>query len=335
MFSRFERILIAVMFALLAAGVTLMLGRAQAGSPTPPQATSQANADNCAACHKVTYADWLSGAHGKSMSDPVFDQSWTSQGKPGACLVCHATGYDPATGATEAESVSCKICHSPIPANHPAQPIPTNTSSDLCGRCHSDPRFATSQWQLSAHFQRSMTCITCHDPHTASVKIVSGASATDDGSALCENCHKDAMQNFPLSKHAQAGVTCVDCHLGLNKGSQSTSATDFASIHKAPDHSFVPTLATCNQCHSNQMHAPGQAIAAAAIKIEAAGGTPTPEPTPVVTPVSPVTTTPPSANPIGFVALLFGILGLAGGMVVAPWLDRVYRQYTAKGGRHE
>ncbi len=335
---RFQRFLTAVMFALLFAGVTLIVVQAQDGTPTsPPPSTTQAeqvNVDNCAACHKDIYDTWQTGPHGRAMTDPVFVQSWTAQGKPGACLVCHTTGYDPATGQSEADSVSCQVCHSPVPANHPVDNMPTDTSSNLCGKCHSDPRFATANWKLSAHYQRNMSCTTCHDPHAAGMKVVPGAAANDDGSALCETCHKDAMQNFPTSVHARAGVTCVNCHLGFNVTGKTASAADFAVVHQAPDHSFVPSIDTCNKCHANQMHAPGQAVAAAAIKIEEAGGTPTPEPTAVVTPVPPVSNEPAPVSPFGY-AVMAGMIGLAGGMILTPWLDRAYHKYIVKGGRYE
>jgi predicted CXXCH cytochrome family protein len=335
MVSRFQRFLIAMMFALLSAGVTLIIVRAQDASPTPPPAQpTQTNGDNCASCHKDVSNMWQTGKHGQAMTDPVFNQSWTAQDKPGACLICHSTGYDPATGQSKAESVSCTACHNPVPANHPADKMPTDTSSDLCGKCHSDPRFATADWKLSAHYQRAMTCTTCHDPHTAGMKHITGQVVGTDASALCENCHKDAMQNFPLSKHAQADVTCVNCHLGFKVSSNTTTAVDFASVHKAPDHSFVPSIATCNSCHSNQMHAPGQAVAAAAIKIEQTGGTPTPQPIPVATPIPPVSNEPAPVSPFGFV-LMAGILGMAGGIVLTPWLDRTYHKYIFKGGNHE
>ncbi len=332
---RFQRFLVAVTFALLAAGVTLIIAQAQDGTTTPPPpTTTQTNVDNCAACHKDIYDTWQTGPHGQAMTDPVFVQSWTAQGKPGACLVCHTTGYDPTTGQSEADSVSCKVCHSPISANHPVDKMPTDTSPDLCGKCHSDPRFATANWKLSAHYQRDMSCTTCHDPHAAGMKTIPGQAANADASALCENCHKDAMQNFPTSKHAQAGVTCVNCHLGFNVDGTATNPTDFASAHKAPDHSFIPSLDTCNKCHADQMHAPGQAVAAAAIKIEEAGGTATPEPTAVVTPVPPVTNAPAPVSPFGY-AMMAGMIGLAGGMILMPWLDRAYHKYIVKGGKHE
>jgi hypothetical protein len=108
------------------------------------------------------------------------------------------------------------------------------------------------------------------------------------------------------------------------------STPSFDEIHNAPEHSFIATIDTCNQCHSKQMHAPGEADAAAAIKIEVAGGTATPEPTQAVTPISPVTNQPVPVSPVGF-AIIAGLLGLAGGMVLAPWLERAYRHYIKEG----
>lgn len=332
MSTRIERFLIALMFALLAAGVTLVIANAEEGTPPP---TNNITYDNCATCHSDIEDTWQTGPHGHAMTDPVFVEDWTAQGNPGACLVCHSTGYDPATGLSQADSVSCAECHNPIPPNHPSDTMPVSTSPDLCGKCHSDPRFSTENWQLSVHYQRGMDCTVCHDPHTAGMKTVAGTDPITDGdaSALCENCHKDAMKNFPTSKHAEAGVTCVNCHLGFNVSNQSVDNPDFATIHKAPDHSFLPSLDTCNTCHSSQMHGPGQAIAAAAIKIEEVGGTPTPEPSPVVSPVPLVNSEPAPVSPFGFAAMA-SVVGLAVGMVLAPWLERAYR-HLSKGDNNE
>jgi predicted CXXCH cytochrome family protein len=330
--SRIERLLLAVMFAFVFASATFFIANAQdGGTPTLPPANN-ITYDNCVTCHNDIEDTWQSGPHGHAMSDPIFLQEWNKQGKPGACLVCHSTDYDPATGTSSAEGVNCGSCHNPIPANHPKDTMPITTSPDLCGKCHSDSRFSTDNWKLSTHYQRGMDCTVCHDPHTAGMKTVTGTTfvANKDASALCENCHKDAMQNFPTSKHAEAGVTCVNCHLGFNVGDQNV---DFGKVHAAPDHSFLPSLETCNKCHADQMHAPGQAVAAAAIKIEAGGGTPTPAPSPVVSPVPPVSSEPAPISPIGF-ATMASVVGLAFGMVLAPWLERAY-SHLSKGDKNE
>jgi len=330
--SQIKRLLLALMFALVFASASFIIANAQDGTPPP---VNNITYDNCKACHSEIQETWQSGPHGHAMTDPIFLQEWTKQDKPGACLVCHSTDYDPATGQSQAEGVNCASCHSPIPANHPIDNMPVNTSPDLCGNCHSDPRFSMDDWKLSTHYQRGMECTVCHDPHTAGMKTITGVTyvSNSDASALCENCHKDAMKNFPTSTHAEVGVTCVNCHLGFNVNDQNASNVDFGTIHKAPDHSFLPTLDTCNKCHADQMHAPGQAVAAAAIKAEENGGTPTPAPSPVVAPVPPVSNEPAPVSPLGFAGMASAV-GLAFGMVLAPWLERGYR-HLSKGDKND
>src|SRR5215216_376836 len=153
MTSRFERLLISLIFALFAAGATLLVASAQSGT-VPPVQTSQ----DCATCHTETQMTWQSGAHGKAGSDPVFLDQWTKQGKPGACLVCHTTGYDPATATYKENGVSCESCHGPVPTDHPKSPMPVQPSAELCGRCHSDTRFEQSDANLITHYDRGLDC---------------------------------------------------------------------------------------------------------------------------------------------------------------------------------
>lgn len=332
-----RRLLIGLFFALPIAGLALFMtqisadARDKAQDPQPPATPGLAN-EGCVECHEDTVNTWSHSPHGQALADPVFAEAWNAQGKPGACLVCHTTGYDPATGSIESEGVTCTVCHSPVPANHPDATVPVDKSPELCGRCHSDPRFAADNWKLSAHYQRDMTCTVCHDQHSAGMKSIAGQDdSMQDASALCANCHKDAMQNFPTSKHAEAGVTCVNCHLGFNVPGEGEQVS-FDVLHKAPDHTFQPSLETCNKCHSTQMHAPGEAAVAAAVMSEHIGGTPTAEPTAAVTPVPAAGSQPLPVSPMGF-AVMAGLLGLAGGMVLAPWLERTYH-HVVKGGKN-
>ena len=67
MFLRFQRLLIAVMFALLAAGVTLVVVKAQdggPGSPSSPAAPTQQNPP-CVACHTEFATEWENGRRAK------------------------------------------------------------------------------------------------------------------------------------------------------------------------------------------------------------------------------------------------------------------------------
>ena len=318
MTSRIERLLIALMFALLAAGITLVVASAQEDT-VPAEQTSS----DCAVCHTEYQMTWQNGAHGQAGSDPIFLEEWTKQGKPGACLVCHTTGYDPATATYKEAGVTCEACHGPAPADHPKTPMPVDRTTDLCGRCHSDTRFGWQDWKVSTHYQRGMDCATCHDPHSASLKKVAGprvGEQTDEVSQLCINCHKEYSMDFSYTSHHQQGISCVDCHVKHLENAERTA-------HTVPDHSFNASLASCNTCHAQQMHSPTKAgnaqgtsaPASAQIPSEVQLASVTPEPDPV--------------SPIGF-SVLAGLIGLAGGMVLAPWLEGWY-QRTVNRKREE
>jgi predicted CXXCH cytochrome family protein len=318
MTSRIERLMIAVMFALLAAGVTLILASAKEEANTPPQFST-----DCAVCHTEFQTSLQNGAHGQSGSDPKFLDDWTQQGKPGACLVCHTTGYDPATATYKENDVSCEACHGPASPDHPKTPMPVDRSPDLCGRCHSDTRFGWQDWKVSTHYQRGMDCVTCHDPHSASLKKVAGSGtgeASDGVSQLCINCHKESSMDFSYTAHAQKGISCVDCHL---KHVESTNQ----DIHAVPDHSFNASLDSCNACHAEQMHSPTDAKTPEGIT-----GPVSVEPTAEVKTAS-ITPEPAPVSPMGFSALA-GLFGLAAGMVLAPWLERWYHR-VVKHNREE
>ncbi|HXF85629.1 MAG TPA: cytochrome c3 family protein [Anaerolineales bacterium] len=314
--SRIERFLIALMFALLMAGVTLVLVSAQeGGNPGDTQQNLE-----CATCHTEFHMTWQSGAHGQSGNDPVFLAEWERQGKPGACLVCHTTGYDPATATYEEAGVACKACHEPVPADHPKTPMPVDRSTDLCGRCHSDTRFGWQDWQVSAHYQRGMDCVTCHDPHSASVKKVAApfgsANSTDDISQLCINCHKEYSMDFSYTTHHQQGISCVDCHVNHLENDERTA-------HMVPDHSFNASLQSCNTCHAEQMHKPTEPTT-----LEGTSAPSTAQAT-ESTKLASVTPEPAPVSPIGF-SVLAGLIGLAAGMVLAPWLEQWYRHVAQR-----
>jgi predicted CXXCH cytochrome family protein len=278
-------------------------------------------------CHTEFANEWEKGSHGEAVSDPTFQSEWTKQGKPGACLVCHTTGYDPATGTWQSDGVSCEACHGPMKPDHPKSPMPVDASPQLCARCHSDTRFDWQDWQGSTHYQRGMNCTTCHDPHSASLKLtrsLNGGTAYNDASQLCVNCHKDVSMNFPYSVHQKQGVTCIDCHVTHTEKSP-------ADAHTVPDHSFKANLDSCNACHAEQMHTSGNAQGAQGAQpassvtsntqpIQQAGLSPAPSP----------------VSPIGYAGLA-ALVGLAAGMIMAPWLEKWYRKATARphGGEDE
>jgi len=311
--SKAVRWFISILFSLTLATITLIAVQAKS-SPAVP---AQQQAGDCFSCHPDFQAAWVSGAHAHASNDPLFSQTWVDQGQPGACLVCHVTGYDPGSGTWKSDGVTCQACHASEGVNHPEEPMPVDRSTELCGHCHSDARFGWQEWQTSTHFQRGMTCTICHDPHSASLKAVEGLEAQGP-SGLCINCHRDYMTDFPYSNHSQSGVQCVDCHL------HHFGASGDRDIHTMPDHSFSANLAACTTCHSDQMHG---ATAGEAALFYSATATPLPGPQ---TDAGSVSGQPSPVSPYGFAGLA-GLVGLAGGMVLSPWLEKAYRQLNQKG----
>jgi predicted CXXCH cytochrome family protein len=282
MISRIERLLIALMFALLAAGITLIIASAQGENPPAAQTSSP----ECASCHTETQTTWQTGAHGM------------------------------------AEVVTCEACHGSAQPDHPKTPMPIDRSADLCIRCHSNQRFGVEDWKGSTHNQLGMDCATCHDPHSAALKKAArprdAQPTTDDISELCINCHKDYSMTFSYTSHHQKGVSCVDCHV-KNFGDPAADAV--------PDHSFNASLASCNTCHAQQMHNSSEATA------PEGSSAPIAEEATVEAPAVAVTPEPEPVSPMGFSAMA-GMIGLAGGMVLAPWLERWFHR-TSKQNKEE
>jgi hypothetical protein len=304
MFSRPERLIIALMAALVFAGVTLIAADASSQLSHPPTEGEV----GCETCHADFMEDWQNGPHGQATVDPVFNEAWEAQGKPGACLVCHTTGYYPATGTWEEDGIACEACHGPIPADHPTNPASVNRSPVLCGSCHSDARFGWENWEGSSHYQRDMTCINCHDPHQATLKtIVPEGSTADNASVMCQNCHSEYSQDHIHTIHGQSGVSCRDCHL--------TTMEIESTPHTVQDHSFHATLAACNSCHAEEIHGDESIAAPAHPEVEFSSVVVTPEPVPV--------------SPFGFAGLA-ALIGLAAGTVLAPWLEEKYRELAKK-----
>jgi predicted CXXCH cytochrome family protein len=251
---------------------------------------------DCKSCHPAFYETWENGSHGQAWDDPAFQKAWQDQGEPVECLVCHVTGYDPTNNTWEADGITCERCHNPVPANHPEEPMPVARSSALCGECHTETNF---QWQASVHRQYDLGCETCHDPHGSQL-------LAEDDAVLCASCHKARSSNFSHTSHSQEGLTCADCHMAdLEKQGVMS--------HGEKDHSFFVSLDACNGCHVYQMHDP--------VSVHEVEATEEPLDPMISAEVSSVLATPSPVNPLGF-ALLAGLVGLAAGVVLAPWLER-------------
>lgn len=213
---------------------------------------------------------------------------------PQACLECHDYGEDSPVhkvlqGAhgLDAESTAgrgCLACHGDseahvrAPRRNPPEvsfgPRWTGTSDDqdsACLACHEDN--TARNWQHALHMHNNLTCVTCHDIHTAEDRVQ--VESTQAG--VCETCHKVQKQgvhgmerrkkrNPPCStchnphdhEDAQAKMLsnrsegCLYCHdLGRMAQSERVSARA-KSYHKV----MTNPERTCVDCHDGIAHAP-------------------------------------------------------------------------------
>lgn len=294
----FKRFLYGLLFALplmvLTFALVHMTARAQEAQPTG------APIYDCKLCHSETQTAWEAGAHGQATTDPVFSQAWEAQGKPENCLKCHTTGFDPLSGSYKEAGITCEACHGQPPANHPTDPMPAERSAKLCGQCHTETYF---EWQASNHRAANLDCQDCHDAHGTKLKA-------GNASELCASCHRETASNYAHSAHSTKGLTCVDCHLAKLPG-------DGQEGHARLDHSFNVRLSTCNSCHAYQMHDPSQ--------VHPENTTPAQPDAMSAVEKAQVAEKPEPINPLGFTTLS-GLIGLAAGIVLAPWFERWTRK---------
>jgi hypothetical protein len=298
--AQMKRWIIRLVYGALFALSLMVVTYALTQTARPARAQSSPPAPNCAVCHQAFQDAWVKGAHGMATTDPAFREAWEARGKPGECLECHVTGFDPMTNSWAADGITCQACHGPYPEFHPSQPMPADRSAQLCGKCHSEAYF---EWQVSAHREKGLDCAGCHDPHAADLK-------TGNSSLLCASCHRERASNYAHSAHSQQGLACPDCHLGK-------TTSEMGEGHARQDHSFFVSLSTCTNCHAYQMHDP----------VQVHPERPTPPPPDAMASVETlaVTNEPIPVSPLGFTTLA-GLIGVAFGVVIAPWLDRWQRR---------
>jgi predicted CXXCH cytochrome family protein len=278
-------------------GVTL----AQVQSTLPDEMTP-----DCQGCHDIVREHWQAGAHGQAISDQTFQQAWAEQGSPLECMQCHTTGFDAATGTWDYDGVACVTCHNPVNENHPQEVMPTDISSRLCGECHLD---TFAQWETSVHAQEDLACVSCHNAHTTDIKA-------DDVQQLCSSCHSDAVHYFNFTPHAEAGLLCTDCHLRI-------SGSEMGDGHGKRLHYFKVDIDTCVECHSDGLHSYTPAAMGQDENQTVSQSSMIPEIE------QNLEAQPGPVSPVGF-GILGTLVGLAFGMLLAPWLERWFKRFEMK-----
>lgn len=202
--------------------------------------------------------------------------------------------------------VDCAICHSPLARNHPDQPMPVDRSADLCGTCHPG---TVLEWRVSHHSSADLTCVDCHGQHSTTLKA-------HDAQTLCATCHGERVSEFEHSAHSIEGLLCADCHLTNELGNETS------------DHSFHVKLSTCAACHENVFHnAPVAHVDESEPEIQELDAMAS------ATNMG-VSVDPAPISPI-YYALLSALVGMAFGLLVAPWIERWYHRLDQRDNTGE
>jgi predicted CXXCH cytochrome family protein len=305
-------------FGLCFAVIAVLLATTVEAGPTTQEGPVRTD---CNECHATVVNNWEESAHGQAYDSATFQEAWQEQGSPGECLTCHTTGYDAVTGEWRHDNIACETCHSGQTGPHPEVVMPTDSSSRLCGTCHVD---TYNEWEVSEHGKNNMTCVKCHNPHTAEVKVA-------DVQALCATCHNEEGYYYDYAAHSREGVECTDCHLQIMDSTVGEG-------HGQRKHTFGVDLATCTECHGNEMHFPSQAEANSAEPADfmwapyaapdtpgSSGGTRSCPDTGAVVNAVP-SPAPEQTKPFNY--LLIAAVGMAFGIALAPWAEGWYRRFA-------
>ncbi len=297
------RFVISLIMALVFGAVSYMLVLAE-----PDNQPDLQQGDNCYRCHQELYGSWHNSPHSHALDDPVFVERWEGQENPEECLGCHTTGYDPQTGSWQSDGITCSNCHSPVPENHPANPMPIDRSSTLCETCHIDNVY---EWKGSEHRKAGLQCVDCHSQHTATLKVA-------DAGLLCATCHHDIPENYAHTSHSDQNLGCPDCHVEYLPGA-AVEERGYA----AKDHDFSPKITACDNCHEyriEEIEADPSATFSLGVdyhdmldEVKVQGLDIAPDP----------------VNPITFAAVS-AVIGMVAGLLLSPWIQERYLRYDFK-----
>ena len=181
----------------------------------------------------------------------------------------------------------CEDCHGPSAAHARA---PTRISPGVsfgprwtasiadqdkqCLACHGED--ALARWHSALHMVNDLTCVTCHDIHQPTDKVLAEATQSEvcttchkvqkagihglggDEDPACTRCHNPHDDSSPAhSMLTNRSEGCRSCHnLALMAESETASAKAI-SYHKV----MVQPDRTCLDCHSEISHGPADAVA--------------------------------------------------------------------------
>ncbi len=155
---------------------------------TVPFSANLVDAAVCATCHKEIVKDFANNPHSR--------QTMIREGQGAACESCHGPGKE------HAENGDASLIFNP--ARAAAKEV-----DEKCQTCH-DARH--SNFARSSHAKGNVSCIGCHNIHSAGEAKHLLKMAQPQ---LCYQCHNGVQPQFSMPfrhKVAEGLIDCTDCH---------------------------------------------------------------------------------------------------------------------------
>jgi len=164
------------------------------------------------------------------------------------CSSCHTTSsfYGAFFPHTDVAAGTCTNCHNSIFAQgKPAGHLVTNFS---CDRCHSTVSFSSAYLTLPlGHIPTAQPCSTCHNTAAFVPGVMNHASTA----GTCAQCH--AASTAPYTFTIAGALTTSGAPVTVIPTSQGgLNATNTGSPVN-----HIPTVASCDQCHTNGIFTAG------------------------------------------------------------------------------
>ena len=218
---------------------------------------------SCEACHGPASRHMAWAAKAKAPYAPGSDKGlvslksrWQDAWKFRSATAPHAQRDKPADAAVMNSCAACHARRSTL-VEHGAPGGPLEDTHRLAmltsPTFHADGQqldevFVWNSWLQTKMHQRGVTCMDCHDAHTAKLRV--------EGNAVCARCHNAAV--FDTEKHSfhkpgSKGAQCVECHMPEKNYMVVDARRDHAIRVPRPD--LSKTLGTpnaCNQCHTDR-----------------------------------------------------------------------------------
>ncbi|QSX33851.1 DmsE family decaheme c-type cytochrome [Shewanella avicenniae] len=202
--------------------------------------------------------DDLSGEQLEQQLQTKFAEGKYSSKGADSCLMCHQKDakvmalFDSVHGRLDSSKspmagLQCEACHGPLGQHNrggkepmidfgPDSKLSAASQNSVCLGCHKQAE--TQDWHSSIHNLEQVTCVSCHEIHSAKDAVLDKQQVNQ----VCSECHREQEADMhKRSSHPlhSSQMTCTDCH--NPHGSSNRGALKQVTVND-----------TCYQCHADK-----------------------------------------------------------------------------------